>query len=476
MKLVWKSMRIFLWMSTLIFIVGAAWNWENIKMVATYNTILIPPMYGEPVNEAEARAQDLRYLRKFVKIDRSFSDKARQAFLQSVDDLEARIDTMSDADLYLAVSRATALADNGHTNTSDQPLYRRFKTISAKLYWFADGLFIVRADQQHAASVGSRIIAVEGRPVDELAADLSQYRGGNSHRRRVAMPMLIESPEIMHAAGLASSPDSITFSLQAENGELRNVSFEGRLVKNADTLPRRWHWMTLAPEALADEDSSWALVLRADGQETPAYLSKTDQPTYMPLANNGFYIRTKTGFGSETQSVSEFFEQALAGVDEASLDYLVVDFRLNSGGDYTQSMNFAKLAATTVKPGGKLYLAVGPHTFSAAIVTVAMLKYYGGDKSVIIGAPMGDRDQFWAETGMSFALPNSGFHINYATGYHDWNAGCESHPYCYTLNRRYQVPAGSLLPSVLLEPTFADYASGQDIVLDWILSAHAPSN
>ena len=97
-----------------------------------------------------------------------------------------------------------------------------------------------------------------------------------------------------------------------------------------------------------------------------------------------------------------------------------------------------------------------------------MLKYYAAEKAVIIGSPMGDREQFWAERGMSFELPNSGYFINYATAYHDWANGCAEHPYCYTLNTMHEVPAGSLAPQIVLDPAYADYAEGRDVVLDWI--------
>ena len=448
----------------------AAWNWRMVYQIAEFSPILLPPMYGTPANEAEARAQDLRYFRKLITIDRSFSEDARHAFTALVGELEQRTGNMSDADLYLGVSKAAALADNGHTGVSTRPLYTRFNTIGAKLYWFADGLFVVRADAEHGETVGTRVIAIEGRPLDSVISELSPYRGGVAQWRRLFMPLMIESPEIMHAAGLASSPDAMTLSLETAGGDVRDVGFVGTHAENADKLPARRPWMTLKPEALPGEDASWTRALSMTGDAAPLYLRDSDGPLYAPLPGNGRYIRTQTGSGTPELSVPDFFKQALAGIADGSLDYLVADYRINSGGDYTQSIDFAKLAPAKINPGGRLYLAVGPQTFSAALVTVAMLKYYGGEKSMIVGTPMGDREQFWAETGMAFVLPNSKFRIDYATGYHDWNKGCEGHPYCFTQNLIHQVPAGSLAPVTVLAPTFADYASGRDVVMDWILS------
>ncbi|MGF1454934.1 MAG: hypothetical protein ACFB6R_06100 [Alphaproteobacteria bacterium] len=451
-------------------VVFFALYWRMIHMVVTYNTILIPPFYAEPADTAQARAQDLDYLRKLITIDRSFSESARAEFTALLDGAAPKLADMSDAAFYLLIAKAAALADNGHTGISDQPLYRRFKTIRARLHWFADGLFVVRAEARHALAVGQRVLAVDGRPIAKVVAGLSAYRGGNAPWRRALTPLMIEAPAILHAAGLAESPEGITFTLEAADGAVTTMRFEAVAPEDPGALPRRRAWRRVTPAVLPEEsDALWVRAFTREGDDAPLYLRDLDAPFFAPLPGGGHYIRTQTGFGSPTQSVPAFFEAALSGIPDGSLDYLVVDYRWNSGGDYTKAIAFAKAAPEKVKPGGTLYLAVGPQTFSAAIVAVAMLKYYGGEKSVIIGTPMGDRGQFWAERGMSFVLPNSGYAINYATGYHDWEKGCTGEPYCFTLNQIHEVPAGSLAPQIRLAPTFADYTAGRDVVMDWVL-------
>lgn len=471
-----KIIRILLAVFLVAITVGTAWNWRNIQMVATYNPIFFPTWYSEPETEAEARLQDLDHLRKLTGIDRSFSDKAAADFTKLIDEAEAKVETLTDAEFYLFVSKAVALADNGHSNISDQPLHRQFNTIGAKLFWFADGLFIVRADEEHGDLLGGRVLRIEGNEVESVAKTLGQYRGGPDSWRRLAMPMMIESPEIMHAAGLAKSPDALKLSLENSDGKTVEVSLKGTRADHASALPFRRPWMSLKPEALPGENEIWKLALENSWEELASYLTDTDAPLYKPMKSNGYYIRTMTGFGTETQSVSEFLDEALASVADGSLDYLAVDFRWNAGGDYLQAIDFAKQAPAKVKDGGKLYIIVGPQTFSSAVVTSAMLKYYGGDKAIIIGTKMGDRGQFWAERGMGFKLPNSKFPINYATGYHDWEKGCTGQEYCFTFNLEHEVPAGSLKPSKVIDPAYADYASGKDVVMDWIESRHRNVN
>lgn len=67
----------------------------------------------------------------------------------------------------------------------------------------------------------------------------------------------------------------------------------------------------------------------------------------------------------------------------------MIDLRANDGGDFTLIVEIAKWLQGIVADDGHLYIVVGPQTFSAAINSTALLKYYGGEKSIIIGEPMG---------------------------------------------------------------------------------------
>ena len=446
---------------------------DMVGMMLKYNSLVIPAFYGEPANEAEAREQDIRYLRNLTKYDRSFSDAARVEFETVVDRLAANAASMSKAELYLGASEAAALADNGHTGTSARPLYREFNRIGVKLYWFADGLYVVRAHNDLSDLVGARLTAIEGRSVEDVVAALAKYAGGPPQWRKLYAPLHMESPEIMHAAGLAASPDALTVTIETAEGATSDVLLAGSNSPGQDELPTRRPWMVMKPMPLPDEGADWTLALSGAGDDVPMFLRDSDNMHYSAPLPGGHYLRTQITFDPDDEtSLSQFYANSLQNYEDGSLDYLVIDLRFNPGGDYTRVLDFVQTAPAKVNEDGRLYIVVGPQTFSAAIVTAAMLKYYGGDKSMIVGTSMGDRAQFWAERGLPFELPNSKFYINYATGYHDWENGCTGHPYCYTLNEIHEVPAGSLEPVRLIDPTFADYAAGIDPIMDWILSEH----
>lgn len=448
-----------------------ALNWSMFMQIARYSPLVMPPFYGEPANTGEAREQDVRFLKRLINYDRSYSPEERAAFIAHVDDLEARASQLSKAELFLGAAEAAAISNNGHTGISASPLYREFNRIGVKLFWFSDGLYIVRVHENIADLVGARVFAIEGRDLDTVIEGLAKYNGGVPQWRRLYSSLYMESPEIMHAAGLAPSPDALLVSVVDADGNARNVTLAAEYSLAQMDLPRRRPWMTLVPTAMPDEGGDWRRTLLFDDGEAPLYLRDTDENFFWQETNSGVYLRPQLLLERKEMPIAEKFEDILAAAGDQPFDFMAVDLRWSPGGDYTRVIDFVKAAPGAIKEDGRLYIIVGPQTFSAALVTAAFLKHYGRDKAVIIGAPMGDDEQFWAETGLPFALPNSKFRISYATGYHDWENGCTGkHEYCFDQNLIHEVPAGSLALNVLLEPTYADYASGRDIVMDYVLS------
>lgn len=449
---------------------GVAANWQLVNQILTYSPLILPPFYGDPADRAAAQEQDIRFLRRLTKYDRSFSADEVEAFNTHLDAMAARAGEMSDAEFYLDVSKAAAISDNGHTNASKSPTYRQFNHAGVRFYWFADGLYIVRAENTFADLVGTRVTGVEGRTPESVNAALGVYTGGAAQFRKLYGVHIMESPELMHAAGLAASSDELTLTVLDNAGEPRSVTLPAIKEQGQETLPIRRPWMSLRGDDLPGEDGAWARVLDFSDGGAPLYLETPQENFLVKHLHGGVYLRPQLLLQREETPVLEQFQRVINDAPEGGYAFMAVDLRLSPGGDYTKVLDFVKAAPGTLNSDGKLYIITSPQTFSAALVTAAFLKYYGGDQAVIIGQPMGDHAQFWAETGFPFELPNSDYRISYATGYHDWEDGCTGkHEYCFTQNILHEVPAGSIEPGVMMAPTFSDYASGRDIIMDRIL-------
>jgi hypothetical protein len=115
-------------------------------------------------------------------------------------------------------------------------------------------------------------------------------------------------------------------------------------------------------------------------------------------------------------------------------------------------------------PDGKIFVLIGPRTLSAAIATTAMLKARGKDRVVIVGEPMGDRAQFWADTERR-TLPNSKLVVSASRAFEDWENGCDDLDRCLWLNVALAESNVSLQPEISVRANFKDYARGHDAAL-----------
>ncbi|MEM1402915.1 MAG: hypothetical protein AAGG55_06250 [Pseudomonadota bacterium] len=453
-------------------IVSLPFAWPFIRMIWVFMPRIPAPAYAEPATVAEARLQDIDYLSTLTQYDRSFSESARDNFAEALASLTERAASLSDAEFYLAIAEAIALADNGHTGVTSMPQYTKFATIGARLYNFADGLFVVAANAETADTVGRKVIAVNGMETQALQDKIGRFRGGSAVWRKLHTSYLIESPELLAAAGFGDSSKWVDLTLEDAAGNSRVVRFDALERDVSEEHSWRSAFYTIIPGLSTGESPDWTHALDGEDPPLPTYMTSMSEALHYDLENNGLYIRALPGFAVGEDSIERAYESILDSYPAGGLDYLVVDFRLHDGGDYTKSMDFSEAAPGLVKDDGAIYIVTGPNTFSAAIVTVAMLKYYSGDRAMIVGERLGDREQFWAERGTRFELPNSGYYIGYATGYHDWEKGCKGKPYCYTMNEMYEVPAGSLDPVVNLPQSFSSYAAGEDVVMEWVDSRH----
>lgn len=101
---------------------------------------------------------------------------------------------------------------------------------------------------------------------------------------------------------------------------------------------------------------------------------------------------------------------------------------------------------------GHLFVVVGRSTFSSAILNALTLK--NETEAIFVGEPTGGRPNHFGEV-RSFNLPNSGLTVRYSTKYFRYSDD----------------DSESLFPDILVEPSFSDFVSNTDSVLqairDW---------
>ena len=143
--------------------------------------------------------------------------------------------------------------------------------------------------------------------------------------------------------------------------------------------------------------------------------------------------------------------------------HLVLDMRMNGGGDLTTTRSFMQRLPTLVL--GRIFVLTSPWTFSAAISSTGYLEQAAPDRVTIVGEPVGDRLEFWAE-GRPITLTRSGIVISRATQRHDYATGCKPYTDCHGNVVQHPISVRTLEPDVAAPWTLEAYRVGRDPAME----------
>jgi len=427
-----------------------------------------PPMIA-PIarNRAEAQRQDLVYLGTIAAFDRSFPDEQRNALSNDLAELKGRAGQMNDAEFEVGVAHALALAGNGHTNAQGVAFGRNLPTLPLRFAWFADGLFVVRAAPALSCALGARIVSMNSRSPEDLLHMLRPLIGGTDQFAKLLSVNLLVAPAALHALDASSPPDNARISLAQSRCAQSEFNVDASAgPSSSSTDENRWPTRDLSPVREPQDRNGFQHAL--DGQSTPLYLRRPDDSYWSArLGTDLLYVQLRRIRNTGPVSLPEFARSTVDAVESERIRYVVVDLRASPGGNSNLLFSFSRRLPQAVATGGKLFVLIGPNTFSAAIITAARLKYYGGARTLLIGEDMADSGRFWSDGGRA-TLPNSHIAISYARYLQDWSNGCSLAELrvCYWVEYFHGVAAGDLSPAIQVPETSAGYFAGHDTVME----------
>lgn len=417
---------------------------------------------------AQQMREDLAVLEhKWAPLDKSFSDEQRRAFNRQIDEIAAAADALAPEEFAFEVMRTVALARNGHTNAN----VARFlgDDLPVRAWWFADGLYIVKAHPNFRRLLGARIERIGTLSAEEAHSRLRPYLAGTDQRARFLSPGYLVTPSMLNHVG--ATRDSALVALTVRLPDDRSETVELRSVSGGDPgderrigLNRGYSVLIPDPE---DVPGRWAHVLDNIAERPRIYRARGDvSGAFLDHDQEVLYVRNDTVASiDDTPLVDKFASIIRDMILPSQPKHIVVDLRFNNGGDFFHTILFAQALPRLVPDDGRVIVLIGRATFSAGIVTAAMIKGAGREKVTFIGETMGDGGQFWAE-GEKVTLPNSGIGVRYSGEFEDYEEGCTDTRSCYWATVAFGPRGISLAPDVAIDATFADYAAGRDPTLD----------
>jgi Peptidase family S41 len=320
---------------------------------------------------------DVRYLMNEIRRIHPdpFHATPEPQFQAAADSLAARADSLTPNQLLVELMRFTTLLGERDGHSGIFPLDSAHKRVlhlfPLYLYKFSDGLFVVSAPGRRAL-VGSKLLAIDGIPADELERQVRPLvpRDNEATRTDRFMSFMLTA-EVLQGLGLRLGTGPARFTLQEPGAGVQEV--------------------TLAPVTAS-------AYLRLMTPEFPSFvyaLPKRPQPLYLRRRGDDHYVTTLdrgraifVGYNLTLGSTGPDARKLARLLKSRKVRRVVVDVRLNPGGDNHTYVPLLKiLRSKAVNRPGRLVVLISRSTFSAAANFITELDRK--TKAVFVGETSG---------------------------------------------------------------------------------------
>jgi hypothetical protein len=393
--------------------------------------------------------EDLAFLRAEMPLRHAslYHDTPKEKFDSAFAALDARLPHLARHQVIVELQKIAAMIRDGHSNVGPwRDSVIAFHTLPVSLYWFPDGLRIRATDSAHASLIGATIKSIGAVSIDSAVSLMRPLISrDNEMGVKAFAPMFLVMPEILNAMGISSSIDAADFEIE-QNGSRRKV----RLTSSE-----------LFPMLTGDADKSWLArkgwVDARTASAEPLWLShgiETYSYTYLADAR-ALYIQVNTIQHKASDSIPAFMSRAISAADSAGAERLVLDLRLNGGGNGSlNKLIFLPIIKSRYDVPGRFYVLTGRRTWSAAQMLVTELQKYSN--AMFVGEPSAGKGNHFGDS-YRIVLPNSKVTFRVSTLWHQ---------YLDSRDKRDMVE-----PQIKAQLTFEDYAAGRDPVLNAALKA-----
>jgi hypothetical protein len=383
---------------------------------------------AETLNLTKAQwHEDLAFLARELpkRHANAFHSISREKFEAEVGALDQRLDQLNSDEIYVGMDRIANLIGDGHT-------YIRFPEDYANLpvdiVRFGDDYRVVATANGNEKALGARVIKIEDTPsarAHEILLSLTPSDETDVLRNARANGFLTIGI-LLHGIGIVRDRNLVRYTLADDDGKEFAVNIHS--VVRSDRL-------------------NWKYPYKA----APLFRQKPDEDfwyTYLPESHTVYCnFRGYKDLGQHSKALFDLIKQQHP-------DKLVIDMRMNGGGDYNvglRHMVHPIRDLPDINRKGHLFVLIGSDTFSAAMSNSAHFRYQ--TNAILVGQQIGEKPNSYQEA-REMKLPNSRWTVRYSVKFYKF------------------VDDGQNLirPDQEIIPSWDDYKSARDRVLDWVLN------
>jgi len=378
--------------------------------------------------------QDLAFLSRELpqRHASAFHYISRERFEAEVAELDGKLDRLNGDQIYVGMDRIANSVGDAHTyiqapeDDADFPIdIRRF----------GGDYRVVVATSGNEKALGARVTKIQDVPVaraEELLLPLTPA-DETQVLRDFRVAGFLTTGILLHGAEIIPDRTTARYTLLDDDGKE----------------------FALDVHALAPGDSSksnWIYAFK----ERPLFRQKPDDNfwyTYLPDSRTVYCsFRGYKDLGKRSKGLFELIKQQHP-------DKVVIDMRLNGGGDYNEGLKYLVHPLrdlSDINRKGHLFVLIGPTTFSAAMSNSAHFRFQ--TNAILVGQQIGEKPNSYQEA-REMKLPNSHWTVRYSAKFYKFVETGEN----------------VIRPDQEIIPSWDDYKSGRDPVLEWVLKYGTPS-
>lgn len=418
------------------------------KLIFILNLLFFFQLSAQEKLTTKQWQDDLRFLQNTVHKDYShlFVKTTKEVFNNEVELLYKDIPNLTQHEIVVGFSRLVSLFKYGHSYVSFNQKSYKFSQLPFNLYQFKDGVYLQGTHKKYAKAIGAKVIAIEKTPILKALKTIEPtVESENSQYFKAYGINNLRYPEVIHAQKITKTlQNEIVLTLE-KDGKIFSQSFE--VMKKGENMPKH--------RGYVKQNENW---LDAREQSiTPLYLKNLNKVYFFEYLQKEktVYVRHSRIANDSEENTETFYKRVFDFVENNDVDKLIIDVRLNGGGNsYLNKPIITGIIETKkINTIGSLYVIIGKRTYSAAQNLVNELHNY--TNAIFVGEPTAENVNFWGDA-RPLTLPNSNLTIQLS---YAWWQGKPTWEY-----------AEWLAPQIPIEMSFSEYASNQDPVLNAALT------
>ena len=393
--------------------------------------------------------EDLHFLAD--KMEKTYPDfysrVPKELFDKTVNEIESKIPQLSEKDIVMELFRLIALPNDAHTIPFVFSRIFDLHDLPIKIFGFSDGWYIIDAFKPCNHLIGSKIVKINNTPINEVFEKFKPYLAAeNEYSQLERFTYIGLVPEWLKSQGIISNLEEVKLTFEKTTGEkfsetLKAIDFQKKL--------------------------KWSFIEPVENMASTAILNPRNDLYWYEYWKNSktlYFQFNKVENQKGKETIAEFTKRLAEYLKTVDFNRFIVDIRCNMGGDDIFLKPLLELIRDNEKINqpNKLYVLIGRHTFSAAVLFAYKLKLQ--TKAIFVGEPTAQGPVFGGNA-TQVELPNSKLIFTIAR----------------TSTARTQMTwlfktENKIIPDISIPYSYKHFADKKDPVIDSVLNYHAPVN